>query len=103
MMLVQFKGPPNASWQTLTNSCLAVGSPMGQRRRDICMGVPPVKLLWTRNSNSLEFCRQTATVERKDRVINSLRDAPRVTHEDVHAAAQRVAGEVERTPLIESD
>jgi len=67
------------------------------------MGVPPVKLLWTRNSNSLEFCRQTATVERKDRVINSLRDAPRVTHEDVLAAAQRVAGEVERTPLIESD
>ena len=71
---------------------------MGQRRRDICRGVRPVKLLWTPNSNSIEFCRQTATVERKDKVINGL-----VTREDVLAAAKRIVGSVERTPLIESE
>ena len=71
---------------------------MGQRRRDICTGVPPVKLLWTPNSNSSEFCRQTATVKRKDKVINGL-----VTRDNVVAAAKRIAGEVQRTPLIESE
>ena len=71
---------------------------MGQRRRDICTGVPPVKLLWTRNSNSPIFCRLTATVERKDKVINGL-----VTRNDVLAAAERIAGAVQRTPLIESE
>ena len=76
---------------------------MGQRERDIWLGVPPVKLLWTFNSNLPEFCRQTATVERKDRVINSLMDVAKVTYDDVLSAAGRVSGEVERTPLIESD
>ena len=71
---------------------------MGQRRRDICMGVPPVKLLWTHNSNSPIFCRRTATVERKDKVINGL-----VTREDVLAAAKRIVGEVQRTPLVASE
>jgi len=76
---------------------------MGQRERDIWLGVPPVKLLWTFNGNLPEFCRQTATVERKDRVINSLIDVAKVTHDDVVSAARRVSGEVERTPLIESE
>jgi len=76
---------------------------MGQRERDIWLGVPPVKLLWTLNGNLPEFCRQTATVERKDRVINSLIDVAKVTHDDVVSAARRVSGEVERTPLIESE
>jgi threonine dehydratase len=65
------------------------------------MGVPPVKLLWTRSSNSAGVCRQTATVERKDRLINTLTKSA-VTREDVAAAAERIAGTVERTPLIES-
>jgi threonine dehydratase len=50
-----------------------------------------------------EFCRQTATVERKDKVINGLIESGEVARDDVVAAAQRIAGEVERTPLIESD
>jgi len=49
------------------------------------------------------FCRQTATVRRKDRVINYLNESPRVTREDVIAARERIRGEVERTPLIDSD
>src|SRR4051812_5596555 len=69
-----------------TKSCLAVGSPMGQRERDIWVGVPPVKLLWAHDSNLRRFCRQTATVERKDRVINSLIEGVRPTREDVVAA-----------------
>jgi threonine dehydratase len=76
---------------------------MGQRERDIWTGVPPVKFLWTRISNLREFCRQTATVERKDRVISSLMKAVRVTRDDVIAAAGRIGGDVERTPLIESE
>jgi len=76
---------------------------MGQRERDICVGVPPVKFLWTRISNLRGICRQTATVERKDRVINGLIDEVVVTRGDVAAAAERIAGAVERTPLIESE
>jgi threonine dehydratase len=49
------------------------------------------------------FCRQTATIERKDKVINALKEAVRVTHEDVVAAAERIRGQVERTPLIEAE
>jgi hypothetical protein len=40
MMLVQLKGPPTSKFD---KSCLAVGSPMGQRERDIWAGVCPVK------------------------------------------------------------
>jgi threonine dehydratase len=50
-----------------------------------------------------QFCRQTATVERKDRVINTLIDEAKPSLDDVAAAAQRIAGEVQRTPLIESE
>ena len=76
---------------------------MGQRERDICVGVPPVKIVWTGKSISGIVCRQTATVERKGRVINSLMEDTKVTHADVQEAAKRIAGEVRRTPLIESE
>jgi threonine dehydratase len=76
---------------------------MGQRRRDICLGFPPVKLLWNSNSNLPEFSRQTATVEPKDRVISSLTEAVRITRDDVVEAADRIAGKVERTSLIETE
>ena len=49
------------------------------------------------------FCRQTATVRRKDRVISSLNHAPNVTREDVILAGERIRDEIERTPLIDSD
>ena len=71
--------------------------------RDICVGFPPVKILWISNSNSHDFCRQTATVERKDWVINSLIEALKVTRDDVVAAAKRISTSVQRTPLIESE
>src|SRR5205814_7949237 len=45
------------------------------------------------------FCRQTATVDRKSCVIKHLS----VTRQDVAAAAERIGGLVERTPLIESE
>ena len=76
---------------------------MGQRERDICAGLPPVKFLWTRISNLGGICRQTATVERKDRIIKGLTDEVVVTRGDVAAAAERIAGAVERTPLIDSE
>src|SRR5689334_17739837 len=96
MMLVQLKGPPTGSSR---QSCLAVGSPMGQRRRDICAGGPPRKIfrpLWMILGS---VCRQTATVQRKDSVIKQLT----VTAKDVAEARNRIAGCVERTPLIESE
>jgi threonine dehydratase len=49
------------------------------------------------------FCRQTATAHRKDRFINSLLDDPKVRRDDVLIASRRIAGEVERTPLIETE
>jgi len=49
------------------------------------------------------FCRQTATAHRKDRFINSLLDDPKVGRDDVLIASRRIAGEVERTPLIETE
>ena len=76
---------------------------MGQRKRDIWTGVPPVKNVWAPSGDLPEFCRRTATVERKDRVISGLMDAVRVTRDDVLAATKRIAREVERTPLIESE
>ena len=40
-----------SNWANVsTKSCLAVGSPMGQRGRDICAGVPPVKIFWSLTS-----------------------------------------------------
>ena len=76
---------------------------MGQRRRDICMGVPPVKLLCSAHPIFGNVCRQTATVDRKDRNINTLTEGIKLTRVDVMDAAGRIAGEVERTPLVESE
>ena len=49
------------------------------------------------------FCHHFATVGRKDTDINILTRASQVTRDDVIAAAGRIAGEVERTPLIETE
>src|SRR6185369_6649870 len=100
MVSVQLKGPPTGMF----DKELPCGwKSHGAAGRDICRGVQAVKLLWPRNSNLREFCRQTATVERKDRVINSLMESTRVTRADVVEAGERIGGEVKRTPLIESE
>ena len=49
------------------------------------------------------FCRLTATAHRKASLINILTDDVKVTRNDVLSASKRIAGEVERTPLIESE
>src|SRR4051794_13825518 len=103
MMLVQFKGPPNACRQTLTKSCLAVGSPMGQRERDICAGVRSVKIFWPETSIGQPICRQTATLNRNTKEIRGLTENMKVSRDDVLKAGERIAGDVERTPLIRSD
>jgi threonine dehydratase len=76
---------------------------MGQRGRDICAGVPQRKIFWTLWIILGIICRQTATVDRKDSKIKDLNINPIVTRDDVLSAAERVAGLVERTPLIESE
>jgi threonine dehydratase len=72
---------------------------MGQRERDICAGRARCKNFWSLWIILGNVCRRCATVCRKDRVINQLT----VTREDVLAAGKRVAGQVERTPLIDSE
>jgi threonine dehydratase len=72
---------------------------MGQRRRDIWAGVPQCNIFWTLWIILGKICRRCATVCRKDKVINQLT----VTHEGVLAAGERIAGLVERTPLIASE
>ena len=74
---------------------------MGQRTRDICVGVPPVKLHCPRKARLGAVCHSFVTIDRKDSAINALTKA--VTREDVLAAEERIAGDIERTPLIESD
>lgn len=69
---------------------------MGQRRRDIWAGVPQCNIFWTLWIILGKTCRCCATVDRKGIVINQLT----VTHEDVVAAGVRIAGLVERTPLL---
>ena len=73
---------------------------MGQRRRDICVGDPHVKIFWTPRGhvNPLH-----ATFRRNPKELNGLEDCPQVTHDDVVAAAARISGAVERTPLIEAE
>ena len=72
---------------------------MGQRTRDICLGVPTVKIFWFSNYEQRNFCLSHATVGRMASVINNLS----VSRNDVLAAAERIRGLVERTPLIESE
>ncbi len=76
---------------------------MGQRKRDICAGAPARKIFWTLWMILGSVCRQTATVDRKDRKIKDLANSCEVTREDVIEAGERVSGLVERTPLIESE
>lgn len=49
------------------------------------------------------FCRRTATAQRKASLINSLLEDAKVGRNDVLIAEKRIAGEVERTPLIETE
>lgn len=72
---------------------------MGQRRRDICAGVPQCNIFWTLWIILGKVCRPCATVWRKDRVINQLT----VSREDVVKAGERIAGAVERTPFVASE
>jgi len=76
---------------------------MGQRKRDICVGVRSRKIFWTLWTILGKVCRQTATVDRKGLKIKDLVEVYQVTREDVVDAARRVAGLIERTPLIESE
>jgi len=50
----------------------------------------------------VEFCPQTATVYRKYRKINNLAVLAKVSIDDVRAARDRIAGLVERTPLLDA-
>ncbi len=72
---------------------------MGQRRRDICAGVPHVKIFWTPRGH---VNPPLATFRRNPKELNGLEPCPQVTHDDVLAAAARISGAVERTPLIET-
>src|SRR4051794_111172 len=49
------------------------------------------------------ICRSWATVDRKDSKIKHLMRNGVVTGDDVREAEKRIAGLVERTPLIESE
>lgn len=53
--------------------------------------------------NDKNVRHQFATADRKDQIINMLNDVSLPDREDVLAAGERVFGEVERTPLIESE
>jgi len=72
---------------------------MGQRTRDICLGVPSVKIFWFSNPQHGNFCLSHATVDRMASVINHLS----VTRDDVLDAAKRISAFVERTPLIKTE
>ena len=51
----------------------------------------------------MTFCHSILTIDRKDCTISGLTKSAAVTRDDVLAAAERIAGKVERTPLIESE
>ena len=76
---------------------------MGQRKRDICRGVRGVKIFWPPTAISPSICRQTATVDRNVSEIKDLDKTAIVSRDDVIAAAARIGGLVERTPLIETE
>src|SRR5690349_16459797 len=96
MVIVQLKGPPTVRFDIE----LPCGwKSHGAAARDICLGSPSVKNFWFSNYERRNFCLSPATVGRMASVINQLE----VTREDVLAAADRISGLVERTPLIESE
>lgn len=67
------------------------------------MGDSTVKNVWASNAVFSSFCHSIVTADRKDFIINTLTSSTLVTREDVVSAAKRIAGDVERTPLIESE
>src|SRR5574338_1611072 len=75
---------------------------MGQRGRDICSRVRTVKIFCREIVKAVNICHRFATLGRKHKEINDLTDLSKVTRDKVLAAAERVSGLVERTPLIES-
>ena len=76
---------------------------MGQRERDICGGYPQVKVFCPCFRSAGNICRRCATVDRNVRKINDLTMSVSVIRAEVLEAGKRIAGSVERTPLIESD
>lgn len=76
---------------------------MGQRERDICAGVPSVKIFWSVKVRRDPICHHFTTDGRKDWQIKDLNEALKVTSNSVARAAERIAGLVETTPLIESE
>lgn len=73
---------------------------MGQRRRDIWLGVPRVKYFWNRRGTLIPPSQRFAE---KPWELNGLGKYPQVTRDDVKAAAKRISGAVERTPLVETE
>ena len=51
----------------------------------------------------MRVCPPRDTVRRKIKELSGLADNPQVTRDDVLAAAERISGAVERTPLIEAE
>src|SRR5258708_14154261 len=96
MIVVQLKGPPTGTFDKELpcgwKSHGAAGAIYGR-------GVPLVKIFWTGRVISGIICRQIATIDRKDSNIKVLG----VNRDDILAAAERIASEVQRTPLIESE
>ena len=65
-------------------------------------GGPPCKDFSDLAVDRRYICRRRHTVRRNIKELNGLHDYPQVTRDDVLAAAERIAGAVERTPLIEA-
>lgn len=73
---------------------------MGQRRRDIWLGVPRVKFFWNRWGTLIPA---SPRFTEKPWELNGLGKYPQVTRDDVKAAAERINGAVQRTPLVETE
>ena len=96
-MLVQLKGPPTVS---STKAALRLEVPWGSGARYMCGG-PHVKIFWTPVDDLGSICRPTATVQRKGSVIKQLlNQSPAMMW---WRLAERIAGLVERTPLIATE
>ncbi len=73
---------------------------MGQRRRDIWLGVPRVKFFWNRRGTLIP---PTPRFTEMPWELNGLGKYPQVTRDDVKAAAKRIDGAVRRTPLVATE
>ena len=100
MMLVQFKGPPTGKFETK----LPCGwKSHGAAGRDIWSGVRSSKgFLGPPSGRVGQPVAACATVWRICLIIQRVVSVTEVSREDVVEAAERIAGAVERTPLIET-